>query len=178
MFDSWGDDVEWWETVAPQDGCTRFRIFYPNEHKVVPRGIVDVMAALGAWRVWAGNAAACGSYNHRERREVHYRWPEGHPVERAAPRAARVALRKPSLRTVAERATSAIGWSSTSRVTCPDWQQKYPTVAASICAASITKSKRGRVPRPDGRLPIDADWLWLTNKSILSPLALVNADSI
>jgi len=39
------------------------------------------MAALGAWRVWAGNAAACGSYNHRERREVHYRWPEGHPVE-------------------------------------------------------------------------------------------------
>jgi len=38
MFDSWGDDVEWWETVAPQDGCTRFRIFYPNEHKVVPRG--------------------------------------------------------------------------------------------------------------------------------------------
>jgi len=26
------------ETVAPQDGCTRFRIFYPNEHKVVPRG--------------------------------------------------------------------------------------------------------------------------------------------
>jgi len=43
--------------------------------------IVDVMAALGAWRVWAGTAAACGSYDHRERRELHYRWPEGHSVE-------------------------------------------------------------------------------------------------
>jgi len=31
--------------------------------------------------VWAGNAAACGSYDYRERREVHYLWPEGHPVE-------------------------------------------------------------------------------------------------
>jgi len=39
------------------------------------------MAALGAWRVWAGNAAACGSYDHRKRREVHYCWPVGHPVE-------------------------------------------------------------------------------------------------
>ena len=39
------------------------------------------MAALGAWRVWTGSAAACGSYDHRERREVHYLWPEGHPVE-------------------------------------------------------------------------------------------------
>lgn len=81
MFDSWGDDVEWWETVPPRDGCTRFRIFYPNEHKVVPRVIVDVMAALGAWRVWAGNAAACGSYDHRECHEVHYLLPEGHPIE-------------------------------------------------------------------------------------------------
>ena len=73
MFDSWSDDIEWWETVPPRDGCTRFRIFYPDEHKVVPRVIVDVMAALGAWRVWTGNAAACGSYDHCERREVHYR---------------------------------------------------------------------------------------------------------
>jgi len=39
------------------------------------------MAALGAWRVWIGSAAACGSYDHRERREVHYLWPEGHPIE-------------------------------------------------------------------------------------------------
>jgi len=39
------------------------------------------MAALGAWRVWTGNAAACGPYDHRERREVHYLCPEGHPVE-------------------------------------------------------------------------------------------------
>jgi len=83
MFDSWSDDIEWWETVPPRDGCTRFRIFYPDEHKVVPRVIVDVMAALGAWRVWTGNAAACGSYDHCERREVHYRWPDGHPLEDA-----------------------------------------------------------------------------------------------
>jgi len=39
------------------------------------------MAALGCWRVWAGSAAACDSYDHRERRKVHYLWPEGHPVE-------------------------------------------------------------------------------------------------
>ncbi|ACM58545.1 hypothetical protein HALDL1_00525 (plasmid) [Halobacterium sp. DL1] len=81
MFDSWGDDVEWWDIVPPREECTRFRIFYPDEYEIVPRVIVDVMAALGAWRVWAGNAAACGSYDYRERREVHYLWPEGHPVE-------------------------------------------------------------------------------------------------
>jgi hypothetical protein len=56
-------------------------VFYPDEYEAVPRVIVDVMAALGAWRVWTGSAAACGSYDHRERREVHYLWPEGHPVE-------------------------------------------------------------------------------------------------
>jgi len=39
------------------------------------------MAALGTWRVWTGSATACGSYDHRERREVHYLWSEGHPVE-------------------------------------------------------------------------------------------------
>jgi hypothetical protein len=81
MCDIWGDDVEWWETVPPQTECTRFRVFYPNEYDAVPRIIVDVMATLGAWRVWGGGAAACGSYEHRERREVHYLWPEGHPVE-------------------------------------------------------------------------------------------------
>jgi len=31
--------------------------------------------------VWTGSATACGSYDHRERREVHYLWSEGHPVE-------------------------------------------------------------------------------------------------
>jgi len=81
MFDSWGNDVEWWDDVPPREGCTRFRIFYPDEYEIVPRVVVDVMAALGAWRVWAGNATACGSYDYRERCEVHYRWPEGHPVE-------------------------------------------------------------------------------------------------
>jgi hypothetical protein len=81
MFDSWGADVEWWDDIPPREACTRFRIFSPDKHEPVPRVIVDVMAALGAWRVWAGTAAACGSYDHRERREVHYRWPEGHSVE-------------------------------------------------------------------------------------------------
>ena len=81
MYESWDDDVEWWETVPPQAECTRFRMFYPDEYEAVPRVIVDVMAALGAWRVWTGSAAACGSCDHRERREVHYLWPEGHPVE-------------------------------------------------------------------------------------------------
>jgi len=81
MFDSWDSSEDWWETVPPQESCTRFRVFFPDDHQTVPRTIVDVMAALGAWRVWSGSAAACGSYDHRERREVHYLWPEGHPVE-------------------------------------------------------------------------------------------------
>ena len=51
MFDSWGSDVEWWGTVPPQEECTRFRVFYPDEHATVPRIIVNVMAALGTWRV-------------------------------------------------------------------------------------------------------------------------------
>ncbi|WP_433630059.1 hypothetical protein [Halomicrococcus sp. NG-SE-24] len=81
MCESWSDDIEWWETVPPQEECTRFRVFYPDEYEAIPRVTVNVMAALGAWRVWTGSAAACGSYDHRERREVHYLWPEGHPVE-------------------------------------------------------------------------------------------------
>ena len=72
MFDSWGASEDWWETVPPQEACTRFRVFFPDDHQTVPRDIVDVMAALGAWRVWTGSAAVCGSYDHRERREVHY----------------------------------------------------------------------------------------------------------
>ncbi|MCG1004963.1 hypothetical protein LQ368_16240 [Halobacterium noricense] len=30
MFDSWGDDGEWWETVPPREECPRFRMFYPG----------------------------------------------------------------------------------------------------------------------------------------------------
>lgn len=81
MFDSWGSNVEWWDAVPPRDEYTRFRIFYPNEHTTVPRVIVDVMAALGAWRVWSEIAAACELYDHRERSKVHYLWPEDQPVE-------------------------------------------------------------------------------------------------
>jgi len=156
MFDSWGDDVVVVETVAPQDGCTRFRIFYPNEHKVVPRGSSTMMAALGAWRVWAGNAAACGSYNHRERREVHYRWPEGHPVEE---------LLHERLSGPAEAVAPDGGRTGDVRdrlvvdesCTCPDWQQRIPDGGCKHMRRVDNEIKRGRVPRPDGRLPIDAD---------------------
>jgi hypothetical protein len=88
MFDSWGASEDWWETVAPQEACTRFRVFFPDDHQTVPRDIVDVMAALGAWRVWTGSAAACGSYDHRERREVHYLWGRRPSGGGSAPRAA------------------------------------------------------------------------------------------
>ena len=37
MFDSWGDDIEWWETVPPREECTRFRVFYPDEYEIVAR---------------------------------------------------------------------------------------------------------------------------------------------
>jgi len=104
---------------------TRFRIFYPNEYEIVPRVIVDVMAALGAWRVWAGNAAACGSYDYRERREVHYLWPEGHPVENSFKIGSRV-LPLPSRRTVDELATFAIGWSSRSTRTSVRTSNREP----------------------------------------------------
>jgi len=84
------------------------------------------MAALGAWRVWAGNAAACGSYNHRERREVHYRWPEGHPVEEL--------LLHERLSGPAEAVAPDGGRTGDVRdrlvvdesCTCPDWQQRIP----------------------------------------------------
>jgi len=39
------------------------------------------MAALGVWRDWERSAAACGSYDHRKRREVHFLWPEGNLAE-------------------------------------------------------------------------------------------------
>ena len=37
MYDSWGSDVEWWDTVPPQDDCTRFRVFYPGEDRLADR---------------------------------------------------------------------------------------------------------------------------------------------
>ncbi len=77
MFDSWESDVEWWDTVPPQDDRTRFRVFYPKDQTTVPRVILTVIATLGAWRVWEGSGTACGSYDQRERREVHFLWPEG-----------------------------------------------------------------------------------------------------
>ena len=52
MYDSWGSDVEWGNTVPPQDDCTRFRVFYPDEQGTIVRVILTVMAALGAGRVW------------------------------------------------------------------------------------------------------------------------------
>ena len=63
MFDSWSSSVDWWEIASPQEACTRFRVFFPDDHQTVPRTIVDMMGALGTWRVWTGSAAACGSYS-------------------------------------------------------------------------------------------------------------------
>ena len=31
MFDSWGSSEDWWETVPPQEACTRFRVFFPDD---------------------------------------------------------------------------------------------------------------------------------------------------
>ncbi|WP_248898268.1 SWIM zinc finger family protein [Haloplanus halobius] len=204
MFDSWGGDVEWWETVPPREECTRFRIFYPDEYEIVPRVIVDVMAALGAWRVWAGNAAACGSYDHRERHEVHYLWPKDHPVEEllherlsgpaeaVAPDGGRTGdvrdrlvvdentqsqddLEPRTKRAVAEsmdvsllskggryEVQSASGNRYEVDVvdkscTCPDWQQRSPEGGCKHLRRVDHEIKRGRVPRPDGRLPADTD---------------------
>jgi hypothetical protein len=60
IFESGHTDIELWTTVPPQEECTRFRIFYPTEHESVPRLIVDVMSALGAWRVWTGALSTAG----------------------------------------------------------------------------------------------------------------------
>jgi len=204
MFDSWGSSEDWWETVPPQEACTRFRVFFPDDHQTVPRDIVDVMAALGSWRVWTGCAAACGSYDHRERREVHYLWPEGHPVEKVlherlsgpaeavAPDGGRTGdvrdrmvvnenaeseddLEPRTKRAVAEamdvsllskggryEVQSASGNRYEVDVvdescTCPDWQQRSPEDGCKHLRRVDHEIKRGRVPRPDGRLPADAN---------------------
>jgi len=204
MFDSWGSSEDWWETVPPQEACTRFRVFFPDDHQTVPRDIVDVMAALGSWRVWTGCAAACGSYDHRERREVHYLWPEGHPVEEVlherlsgpaeavAPDGGRTGdvrdrmvvnenaeseddLEPRTKRAVAEamdvsllskggryEVQSASGNRYEVDVvdescTCPDWQQRSPEDGCKHLRRVDHEIKRGRVPRPDGRLPADAN---------------------
>jgi len=54
MFDSWGSSEDWWETQSrprkrvPASACSSRR---PPDGS---RDIVDVMAALGTWRVWTG----------------------------------------------------------------------------------------------------------------------------
>ncbi|XVH33774.1 hypothetical protein ACNS7O_18725 (plasmid) [Haloferacaceae archaeon DSL9] len=82
MFDHWRDEVEWWTDIEPQEHCTRFRIFYEQlDQDELPRRALEVMTALGAWRVWEGTAAACGSYDHRGRREAHFLLHYNHPIE-------------------------------------------------------------------------------------------------
>ena len=82
MFDQWNDEVEWWTDVGPQEHCTRFRVFYEQtDQDEMPRQVLEVMTALGAWRVWDGPADACGSYDHRGRHEVHFLFPYNHPIE-------------------------------------------------------------------------------------------------
>ncbi|WP_148416388.1 hypothetical protein [Haloferax sp. KTX1] len=200
MFDSWGSSEEWWETVPPQDACTRFRVFFPDDQQTVPRVIVDVMAALGAWRVWTGSAAACGSYDHRERHEVHYLWPEGHPVEELLherlaspeeavapdggrtgdvrdrlvvddnphpqddlePRTQRAVDESMDVSLLSKGGRYEVQSASGNRYevdvvdescTCPDWQQRTPEGGCKHMRRVDHEIKRGRVPRPDGRLP-------------------------
>lgn len=202
MFESWHTDVEWWTTVPPQEECTRFRIFYPIEHESVPRLIVDVMSALGAWRVWTGSAVDCGSYDHHERREVHFLWPQGHPVEdllqerfhgpdAVAPdsgctgdvrdrmvasanggqvddlesRTRRAVTEEMSISLLEKGGRYEVQSASGNRYevgvvgescTCPDWQQRSPVGGCKHLRRVDHEIKRGRVPRPDGRLPADA----------------------
>ena len=186
--------------VPPQEVCTRFRVFFPDDHQTVPRNIVDVMAALGAWRVWTGRAVACGSYDHRERREVHYLWPEGHPVEErlhgrlagpaeaVAPDGGRTGdVRdrlfvdddsqpqddlEPRTKRAIDEAMDVSLLSKGGRYevqsasgnqygvdvvdescTCSDWQQRSPEGGCKHLRRVDHEVRRGRVPRPDGRLP-------------------------
>jgi len=81
MADTWRSTVSWWDEMPVREDCTRFRVFYPDDVAHVPRAISDVMGALGAWRVWSGDAVDVGAYEYQSRREVHYCWPLGHPVE-------------------------------------------------------------------------------------------------
>jgi hypothetical protein len=41
--------------------------------------------------------------------------------------------------------------------TCPDWHQRSPVSGCEHLRRVDHEIKRGRVPRPDGRLPADAD---------------------
>ncbi len=204
MFDSWGSSVDWWEIAPPQEACTRFRVFFPDEYQTVPRTIVDMMGALGAWRVWTGNAAACGSYDHRERREVHYMWLEGHPVEEVLherlsgpaeavapdggrtgdvrdrlvvdesahsendlePRTKRAVNETMDVSLLSKGGRYEVQSASGNRYevdiigescTCPDWQQRSPEGGCKHLRRVDHEIKRGRVPRPDGRLPANAD---------------------
>jgi hypothetical protein len=168
----------------------------------VPRLIVDVMSALGAWRVWTGSAVDCGSYDHRERREVHFLWPQGHPVEDflqerihgpdavapdggctgdvrdrmvastaddqvddLEPRTRRAVTEEMSVSLLAKGGHYEVQSASGNRYevdvvgescTCPDWQQRSPTGGCKHLRRVDHEIKRGRIPRPDGRLPADA----------------------
>jgi len=200
MFDSWGSSEDWWETVLPYEACTRFRVFFPEDYQTVPRDIVDVMAALGAWRVWTGSAAVCGSYDHREIREVHYLWPEGHPVEEVLherlsgpaeavapdggrtgdvrdrlvvyenaqsqddldPRTKRAVAEAMDISLLSKGGRYEVQSASGNRYevdvvaescACPDWQQRSPEGGCKHLRRVDHEIKRGRVPRPDGRLP-------------------------
>nr|WP_234402838.1 hypothetical protein [Halarchaeum acidiphilum] len=72
MAESWRATVSWWDELPGQEDWTRFRVFYPDNVGQVPQAVVDLMSALGAWRVWSGDALNVGAYDYRGRREVHY----------------------------------------------------------------------------------------------------------
>ena len=175
-------------------------MFFPDNHQTVPRDIVDVMGALGAWRVWTGSEATCGSYDHRERREVHYLWLEGHPLEEVLyerlsgpaeavapdggrtgdvrdrlvvdddphpqddlePRTKRAIDEAMDVSLLSKGGRYEVQSASGNRYevdvvdescTCPDWQQRSPEGGCKHLRRVDHEIKRGRVPRPDGRLP-------------------------
>jgi len=113
MFDSWGDDVEWWDIVPPRGRSTPFRIFYPDEYEIVPRVIVDVMApsARGACGLGTPRRVAPTTIASAVKSTI-----SGQKAIRSRNSfkiGSRV-LPLPSRRTVDELATFAIGWSSRS----------------------------------------------------------------
>jgi len=151
MFDSWSSSEDWWETVPPQKACTRFRVFFPDDHQTVPRDIVDVMAALGAWREpslrtvaeRATFATGWPSTRTHSRRTISSLARSVPSPKRWTPRSSRkVAATRYSPRP----GTGTKSTSSTSRVPALTGNSAHPKEAASICVGWITRLSRGAFP--------------------------------
>jgi len=142
MFDSWGDDVEWWDIVPPREECTRFRIFYPDEYEIVPRVIVDVMAALGACARGLGTPRRVAPTTIASAVKSTISGQKAIRSRNSFKIGSRV-LPLPSRRTVDELATFAIGWSSRSTRTSVRTSNREPD-APSTKQWQSRCSKKGR----------------------------------